>query len=486
MKKLITTYIFIVAALAALLTQSSEVRAADIPDILYASSISTDQSVPYDLRVGAGILGEKYHILEGGCTDGTYAYFSMWNDKEDSCKIIKVRLNDGRAPTLIKVSAPLKINHGNDITYNADRRKLIIVHCLIKGARTKEISELDPDSLTVTSTKDVVIPDNLPGATKKQIKAIGGFDGISYNAKKNQYIVLLSKETGDFLLLDKDYEAVQYYDVKTRFNYVNQGIDSTDNYIIVSKSQNVSGNHNGYLIFYKWDDGSYVKKILLKGMRYEIENVFHTGQTWYASCYAHDKDTSQIRFGYLYTIGEKIAVTGVKLNKSSITLKPMDTAVLSATVEPKEAENKAVTWSSSDPSVASVSPDGTVTAIKTGKTVILVRTRQSHYVARCTVKVEIPGLKTPSSLKAARKGKRNIKVTWKKTGSPDGYEIQVSRDSSFADSYTVRVGKKAKSRLFKNLVLRKHKYYIRMRAYKKVNGAVYYSSYTSVKTARTK
>lgn len=475
-----------IAAAVGLLIMGFGVRAASVPDILYASSISTDQSVPYDLRVGAGILGEKYHILEGGCTDGKYAYFSMWNDEEDSCKIIKVRLNEGRAPTLIKVSAPLKIDHGNDITYNADRRKLIIVHCLIRGARSKEISELDPDSLTVTSTKDVVIPADLPGATSKQIKAIGGFDGISYNAKRNQYIVLLSKETGDFLLLDKNYEAVRYYDVETRFNYVNQGIDSTDDYIIVSKSQNVSGDHNGYLIFYKWDDGSYVKKVLLKGMRYEIENVFHTGQTWYAACYANDKDTNQLRFGYLYTIGEKVAVTGVRLNKTSLSIKPMDTAALTATVEPKEAENKAVTWTSSDPSVASVSSDGKVTAHKLGTAVILVRTKQSHYVARCTVKVEIPGLRTPSSMKAARKGKRNINVTWKKAGSPDGYEIEVSRYATFADPYTVKAGKNTKKRLFKNLVKRNFKYYIRMRAYKKVNGAVYYSSYTSVKTARTK
>ena len=51
-----------------------------------------------------------------------------------------------------------------------------------------------------------------------------------------------------------------------------------------------------------------------------------------------------------------VRVTGVTLNKSSINLTTAgDTEQLTATISPNNAEDTAVTWSSSDTSVATVS-----------------------------------------------------------------------------------------------------------------------------------
>ena len=66
----------------------------------------------------------------------------------------------------------------------------------------------------------------------------------------------------------------------------------------------------------------------------------------------------------------RVAVTSVELNRTSLTLKPGETATLVATVKPDNATDKTVTWSSSKPEIASVDAMGKVTAIIEGATVI--------------------------------------------------------------------------------------------------------------------
>ena len=74
-------------------------------------------------------------------------------------------------------------------------------------------------------------------------------------------------------------------------------------------------------------------------------------------------------------------VTSVSLSESSGTLAPNGTVTLVATVLPSNANNKEVTWSSSDTSVATVS-NGVVTAIANG--------RQSLRLPRLMVDSQIP------------------------------------------------------------------------------------------------
>ena len=82
-----------------------------------------------------------------------------------------------------------------------------------------------------------------------------------------------------------------------------------------------------------------------------------------------------------------ISVESVKLNHSSITLVIGESDMLIATVSPNNAENKRVSWSSSDKNVATVI-DGEVTAIKEGETVIKVQTEDGGHTAKCVVTVK--------------------------------------------------------------------------------------------------
>ena len=85
---------------------------------------------------------------------------------------------------------------------------------------------------------------------------------------------------------------------------------------------------------------------------------------------------------------EEIAVTGVQLSKSSIELTAGESTRLEATVLPSNASNKGVKWASAVPNVASVSSDGTVSALEMGATTITVTTEDGGFKATCAVIVK--------------------------------------------------------------------------------------------------
>ena len=83
--------------------------------------------------------------------------------------------------------------------------------------------------------------------------------------------------------------------------------------------------------------------------------------------------------------GEKIAVTSITASKSSITLKVGGTEKLSITVKPSNATDKKVTYKSSDTKVATVSSDGTVTAVKVGSATITATADGKSTIVKVTV-----------------------------------------------------------------------------------------------------
>ena len=91
------------------------------------------------------------------------------------------------------------------------------------------------------------------------------------------------------------------------------------------------------------------------------------------------------------TVKKKIyPVTGVTLDKTSTELTEGDVTILTATVNPFNASNKNVYWTSSDQSVATVDNAGKVTAVKRGKAVITVTTEDGNKTATCTITVIKP------------------------------------------------------------------------------------------------
>lgn len=84
---------------------------------------------------------------------------------------------------------------------------------------------------------------------------------------------------------------------------------------------------------------------------------------------------------------EHKSVTGVSLDRTSLTMVVGTKRQLFANVEPASVKNPKLVWTSSDPGVATVAKDGTVTAVSLGTTTITVKTVDGGYTATCTIKV---------------------------------------------------------------------------------------------------
>lgn len=84
---------------------------------------------------------------------------------------------------------------------------------------------------------------------------------------------------------------------------------------------------------------------------------------------------------------EPIRVTGVTLDKSTAELNVGESTTLKATVNPSDADNKSVTWSTSNEKVATVT-NGTVKAVAEGKATITVTTADGGFKATCEVTVK--------------------------------------------------------------------------------------------------
>lgn len=84
-----------------------------------------------------------------------------------------------------------------------------------------------------------------------------------------------------------------------------------------------------------------------------------------------------------------VAVTGVTLNKTNTSILVGANETLTATVAPTTATNKAVTWTTSDATIATVT-NGKVTGVKAGTATITVKTTDGNKTATCAVTVTEP------------------------------------------------------------------------------------------------
>ncbi len=110
--------------------------------------------------------------------------------------------------------------------------------------------------------------------------------------------------------------------------------------------------------------------------------------------------------------GDKdVKVTGVSLDKSSMSLEKGVSGTIKVTVAPSNATNKNVTWTSSNSSVATVDSSGKVTAVAPGTATITATTADGNYKANCAVTVtdssavKVTGITLSQNTLSLEKGK---------------------------------------------------------------------------------
>jgi uncharacterized protein YjdB len=175
-----------------------------------------------------------------------------------------------------------------------------------------------------------------------------------------------------------------------------------------------------------------------------------------------------------------IPVNGIILSSTSVSVISASTKQLTATISPTNAANKAVTWTSSNKTVATVSSTGLVTAKAVGKATITCTAKDgSGKKATCVITI-IP--KTPLNVKAERASSTSVKVSWLAVTGATGYVVYrynpatkayVKIKTTTATSY-INIG------LIKGVT-----YTYKVRVYKTVSGVNIYSKYSATASAKT-
>jgi len=85
-----------------------------------------------------------------------------------------------------------------------------------------------------------------------------------------------------------------------------------------------------------------------------------------------------------------VHVTGISLDKTELTMTEGEETTLTVTIAPDNATDKSITWTSINETVATVSAEGLVKALKAGSATIKVITADGKFTASCIVTVNAP------------------------------------------------------------------------------------------------
>ena len=85
--------------------------------------------------------------------------------------------------------------------------------------------------------------------------------------------------------------------------------------------------------------------------------------------------------------GSNVSVTGVTISPTNLSLAVGQTRALNATITPTNATNQSVSWTSSNTNVATVNPNGVVTAVNAGNATITCTTNNGNFTATSTLTV---------------------------------------------------------------------------------------------------
>jgi|GEM_PF-1600626 len=109
--------------------------------------------------------------------------------------------------------------------------------------------------------------------------------------------------------------------------------------------------------------------------------------------YSCDRNLAEEKGWTVYPLDRpSVPVTGITLNKNVLSLPVGASEALIADILPSNATNKAASWSSSNPSVATVSNSGVVTSHTAGNATISITTKDGNHAASCEVTAAVKQL----------------------------------------------------------------------------------------------
>ena len=237
----------------------------------------------FNYRIAAKQKLYQYDTLQGACANGGYAYLTLYNRRVEKCKIVKVKLSD---LSVVKVSAALPIYHGNNLTYNTKKKRIIATCCTTSKNAKNRVVLINPSTLRITSIKNIVLTKKVKNLPRKVRKKNKGFTALTYNEKHNCYVARL-RQNDNILILNKDLKPLRYVVLKgKKTGLLVQGIETVGNYIYDVRS--FKGRYHYCMVTVHTMAGKYVGQMKFPygaSPGKELECIFHNGKQFYAGCY---------------------------------------------------------------------------------------------------------------------------------------------------------------------------------------------------------
>ncbi len=236
---------------------------------------------------------DGYSVVQGGCTDGTYAYSLLVSSGNQKGRILKSRVGTG---TVIAKSKVINICHGNGMTLNTKERKLVIVG---RESRRNQLTIVNADNLADVSYVNV----NYSNSGYWNNTAGNGLSCISYIPKYDCYVAL-QRKTHELLVLDKYFRVIGQVGTTITAKYpgVYQAMDADERYVYLLLSYHSSRQPYNIILVLDWNsenllevvngNRSYINKrwlcnnngsgepdtVIRINTQYEAENIYHIDQ----------------------------------------------------------------------------------------------------------------------------------------------------------------------------------------------------------------
>lgn len=347
------------------------VKAASV----HVSSVLLDKSGTLTLKPGE-TLTLKETVLPENATDKSVVWTS------DNPSVASVQ--DGAVKALTEGTATITVSSVDDASKRASVTVVVSITHVTGVAISPSVTQMMSigESKTFTATVSPADADDQSctwTSSKPSVAKVEGNGKVTAMAEGEATITVKTKDGGyTASCLVKVVSQVVYVKSVT-LNTYNQTLNVGDRFKLVA-----TVNPSNYNVPVTWEVATVGAVVSVSSdgtvtalkagsanvlCRYQIES----GRTATVKC--------------SFTVNS-VPVSSVSLDKTEITLREGESMALSALLNPTNATNKNVTWSSGDSRVASVSPSGVVTGVKSGTTMVTVTTKDGNKTASCKVTVK--------------------------------------------------------------------------------------------------
>ncbi len=218
----------------------------------------TDAKQPAVMNISP--VDAYYKVLQGGCSDGEYVYLIMHNGAKNLASnlaesaLLKIDPDNWE---IVDTYKGLKVDHANDMCYNAVTNEIIIVS---SSPDPHIINIFDADTMQLKQRKELSF----------------GINALAYSEEENCYYACLYG-TNTFARLSSDFKKLKTFSV-IEHDRIEQNIEVHGDYVYITMY-----DPNSVLVYNK--QGELIEDKKLAVFSNELECAFFVKDTMYVGYY---------------------------------------------------------------------------------------------------------------------------------------------------------------------------------------------------------